>query len=208
MDIICGLLAPDAGRVEIQGRDVTCQPPWEVAALGVRRAYQPPRVFAGQTVEENLRAGYGYGRAAGPLRAFTRNDADRVARRQAGEISAKLGLATLARKRAGELSHGQKRMLEIARALMGGPRLMLLDEPMAGLSPQAREELKGVLRNLQRDGVTILFVEHDFRAVLDLAERVHVLEHGTKIAEGTPHEVRRDERVLKSFLGRRWSGAA
>lgn len=167
--------------------------PEVVAAAGIARTFQNIRLFAGLTVLENVRVGLDWGHR-GSRRI---DDPERVAT----EILAKVGLAGEAGRRAGELAYGDRRRLEIARALATRPRLLLLDEPTAGMNPAETAAVAELIRQIRDSGVTVLLIEHHMQTVMRVSDRVSVLDHGLKIAEGTPREIRRDERVINAYLG-------
>jgi len=185
LDVVCGVLRPDRGRVYYQGRDITGLPPHTVARLGLGRTFQLSRVFPRLTVWENLRA---VGR--GP---------DWV--RRAAQLLELTGLSALAESYAAELSYGQQRLLELARVMMLEPRLVLLDEPGAGVNPTMRLRIFDVIGRLRAQGVTFLVVEHDMAVVMRYCDRVVGLDSGRVVAEGTPEEVRQSEALLAAYFG-------
>jgi ABC-type branched-subunit amino acid transport system ATPase component len=185
LDVVCGVLRPDRGRVYYQGRDITGLPPHTVARLGLGRTFQLSRVFPRLTVWENLRA---VGR--GP---------DWV--RRAVQLLELTGLSALAGSYAAELSYGQQRLVELARVMMLEPRLVLLDEPGAGVNPTMRLRIFDVIGRLRAQGVTFLVVEHDMAVVMRYCDRVVGLDSGRVVAEGTPEEVRQSEALLAAYFG-------
>lgn len=185
LDVVCGVLRPDRGRVYYQGQDITGLPPHTVARLGLGRTFQLSRVFPRLTVWENLRA-VGRGR-------------DWV--RRAAQLLELTGLSALAESYAGELSYGQQRLLELARVMMLEPRLVLLDEPGAGVNPTMRLRIFDVIGRLRAQGVTFLVVEHDMAVVMRYCDRVVGLDSGRVVAEGTPEEVRQSEALLAAYFG-------
>jgi len=189
-NVITGFVKPDRGRVYVGGVDVTGEPPYRVAARGVARTFQLVKPFKGMTVLENV-----------VTAALSRiSDVDE-ARREAMEALKRVGLAEKADVRAELLNLPEKKRLELARALALRPRVLLLDEVMAGLRPREIEFIVSLLKELSSDGVSIVVVEHVLKAVSMVAERVIVLHHGLKIAEGSPEEVMRDERVREAYIG-------
>lgn len=194
---------PDGGDIRLLGRSVAGWPASRVARGGLTRTFQHVKLLPGMTVLDNvaigahLRAGNGFLRSA--LRLDLRQE--RQLRAEARRQLERVGLAEHAHVPAGNLSLGQQRLLEIARALAGDPCLLLLDEAAAGLRHAEKQELAALLRHLRGEGMTILIVEHDMDFVMNLVDRVVVMASGEKIAEGTPHQVRTDARVVEAYLG-------
>ena len=205
MNLIGGLYRPDNGQILFDGADVTALPPHLRARLGLMRTFQISRELAQLTVLENvLLAGQG-GRIETPFAAFliprkVEREERRLARR-AKELLERVGLFRLADMPAAGLSGGQKKLLELARALMLEPKLILLDEPAAGVSPPMVRELARTIRELRDEGITIGLIEHDMELVAELADRVEVLAEGRNLTSGTFHEVTRDSRVVQAYLG-------
>jgi ABC-type branched-subunit amino acid transport system ATPase component len=201
---ISGFLRPQSGRVLLDGKRIDRRPAHRIARAGLVRTFQTPRALTRMTVLENvvLAAPRHPGERLGFARAGRRREQEALAR--AAELLELVRLDGQAGALAGTLSGGQRKLLDLARALMTEPRLLLLDEPMAGVSPTLRVELlEHILELRRRDGVTLLIVEHDLDFVMRACDRVIVMNDGRVIAQGTPEEVRRNEKVVDAYLGAR-----
>jgi branched-chain amino acid transport system ATP-binding protein len=204
-NLIGGQLAPGRGTVTFDGRRIDRLPPHRRAALGIGVVFQGARVFRGMTALENVMVGAHAATRAGFLAAALRLPAhrgeERVIRDRARECLHRVGLADWTDRPAEVLPLGQQRALQLARALCGRPRLLLLDEPASGLRATERRQLADLVQALRADGLTMMLVEHDVAFVTRLADRVTVLDLGQVIAEGTAGEIRTDPRVVAAYLG-------
>jgi branched-chain amino acid transport system ATP-binding protein len=190
-DMISGFTAPDAGRVVFRGEDITGRRPWVVSGRGLGRTFQRLRPFPDLTFLDNVLVG-----------ALAHTGSVRRAREEARRCLALVGLEADAHKMAFAASTGQRRRIELARVLATRPRLLLLDEPTAGVDPGAIEAMAGLLRGLRdREGLTLVIIEHDLPFLMELADRVVALHLGTKIADGPPQTVITDAGVIGAYLG-------
>jgi branched-chain amino acid transport system permease protein len=213
-NLVTGLTRPDAGRVCFAGADVTGLAPHVIVERGIARTFQNLRLFANMTVTDNVLVGTHARTSTGALGAVIRPPSVRheeeVARGHAATVLGLFGNRLLPRAAhlARTLSYANRRRLEIARALVSEPTLLLLDEPTAGMNPTETLELTDQIRSLREAGITVLLIEHKLGVVNEIADHVVVLDHGEKIAEGPPEEVHRNEEVLRAYLGRKIAAAA
>jgi branched-chain amino acid transport system ATP-binding protein/branched-chain amino acid transport system permease protein len=192
-NLLNGFLRPDRGEILIDGRNMSGRKPHELCEAGIGRTFQIMRPFQRMSIADNVVVG-----------AYVRSSTDAEARQLAAEAIARVGLSDIANRVAGELTTKELRLMEIARALAGQPRILLLDETLAGLGHDEANEVVAVIQRLASDGMTIAIIEHTMQAMVRLVDSFLVLDHGAVIVEGEPEAVTRDSRVIEAYLGKKW----
>ncbi|GAA4494238.1 high-affinity branched-chain amino acid ABC transporter ATP-binding protein LivG [Pseudaeromonas paramecii] len=203
---LTGFYRPTEGQILLQGEPIQGLPGHQIARKGVVRTFQHVRLFKEMTVLENLLIAQHRHLNTNFLAGLLKTPGFRRAERQAMERAAfwldKVGLTELANRAAGNLAYGQQRHLEIARCMCTQPKILMLDEPAAGLNPKETEELNRLIGDLCRDhGVSVLLIEHDMKLVMDISDRIYVVNQGTPLAKGTPEQIRTNPDVIKAYLG-------
>jgi branched-chain amino acid transport system ATP-binding protein len=206
-NLITGLVHPDSGRILMNGVDITRSPPERIAAMGISRTYQTIRLFDNMTVRENVIVGGHLGLSYSLFDTLLCRRRFRESEKQLGErvdeLVEKVGLTARAGDEADKLSYGEQRRLELARALASKPSVLMLDEPAAGMNSREAVDLALLLRRLVANGgLTIVLIEHNVRMIMDLCDRIAVINVGQKLAEGTPSEVRNNSAVIEAYLGK------
>jgi branched-chain amino acid transport system permease protein len=190
-------LLPDAGEVLIDGHNMVGRKPHELCEAGIGRTFQIMRPFLRMSISDNVVVG-----------AYVRAKTDLVARKLAEGAIARVGLSSIAHRMAGELTTKELRLMELARALASQPRILLLDETLAGLGHGEADEVVGVIQRLAKEGVTIAIIEHTMQSMVRLVDSFVVLDHGAVLMEGEPEAVTRDMRVIEAYLGKKWAAHA
>lgn len=204
-NMITGVILPSSGYVTFYRRKITRMKPFLIAAEGITRTFQNLQIFENMNVVENVMTGTHIRFRTGILHAGFRLPHVKREESQAFEIAMEcldmVGIRHLAYEETKSLPYGNLRLVEIARAAAANPKMILLDEPMAGLNPEESRQLVEVIRRMRSDGMTFLFIEHDMETVMNISDRIIVLDYGEKIAEGTPEEIYMNKRVISAYLG-------
>jgi len=205
-NIVSGFLKAEKGKIFLNGKDITSVSSYKIARLGIGRTFQNIRLFPQLSVLDNVMLGLKYETGDRfPSALFQTKRMKKEENENIKKAEELLKFAGLSEKRdsvAENLSHGQRKLLELVRILALKPKIFLLDEPIAGLFPETKKTMFGLIRMLKESGKTILFIEHDLHSVMDIAEKIIVLDHGKKITEGSPEEIKQNKEVLKAYLGK------
>lgn len=204
-NLISGVYKPDSGTIRFDGTEIQGKKPYQINELGIARTYQVINLFRKMSVVENVMVGMHTVLNAGFIQSLLHTKAERQEEKAALERAYDwlnfVGLKDYARKEAGALSYGQQRLLEIVRGMASNPKLLLLDEPAAGMNSREKEDLNELVRRIRDTGVTVLIIEHDMKLMMGLTDRLFVLNYGQKLAEGAPSEIQNNPDVIAAYLG-------
>lgn len=206
-NILSGIYPPTEGKIIFKGENLVGLKPHQIAKLGIARTFQNLRLFPQMTVLENILSGFFFNTRYTILDSIIRNkkfkDNEEKNLRAAYYLSEFMGLKNKENELAKNLPYGEQKRLEIARALSTKPKLLLLDEPTAGMNPKETQDMMELIKKIREDEISILLIEHDMKVVMNIPDRIIVLDYGEKIAEGKPEEIRNNERVIEAYLGQR-----
>lgn len=209
-NVITGLYTPTAGKIEFNGKDITKDKPYNISAFGLARTFQNINLFESKSSLENVKMGQHCTTKSGILdalvhtRRYRQEELDIT--RKAAELVEFVGLEHSSDELAKNLPYGEQKRLEIARSLASDPKILLLDEPTAGLNPKEKAEVADLIKTVHEKGITIVLIEHDMRVVMGISKRIIVLDHGERIASGVPDEIKKDKRVIEAYLGKQAAG--
>lgn len=200
-----GVYKPDSGRIWFQGRRIDGLKPYQICESGISRTYQVINLFNRMSVEDNVMVGMHTLIESGVfpsiLKTNKKTKEDITARSKAFELMEFAGIEESANQMAGELPYGKQRLLEIIRGMASNPKLLLLDEPAAGMNSAEKERLNSLIRRIVGRGISVLIVEHDMKLIMDIADEIFVIESGKNLANGTPFEIQNNEEVIRAYLG-------
>lgn len=204
-NLISGVYKPDSGTIRFNGMEIQGKKPYQINELGIARTYQVINLFRKMSVVDNVMVGMHTDLKSGFFRSMLHTSSERREEREALERAYEwldfVRLKDLAKKEAGSLSYGQQRLLEIVRGMASNPKLILLDEPAAGMNSREKEELDEFVRKIQSTGVSVLIIEHDMKLMMGLTDYLYVLNYGQKLAEGTPSQIQNNPDVIAAYLG-------
>lgn len=200
-NLVSGILKVDSGRILLGGKDITNAKPEKISNLGISRLFQKARLFNNLTVKENMLISLDTEDTKFWKNLMGKNTVTQEKEKRIKETLKLVQMEEFENKPAGDLSYGQKRLVELARAILNPHKFLMLDEPVAGVNPKLRKEISGILLQLKKQGETILLIEHDMNFTLNIADRVIVMDDGKVIAEGRPHQIKNNPKVLEAYLG-------